>query len=610
MINHCLNDNNIVKLLCKIGVIILKVAFWTLGIFVLGLFGIVMVNLFGNIAVTDQLNYTTMKNAVQAAMYDSLDMAHYRVGFCLCTDSKKQSGKWVFKDDSEYELLDITYDDGKETCVSKKKTCEILKGEYRLNKKTFSESLIRRFAEMVNNNKDYEVTIQDIIEYPPKVSVRINSKDKQFIPTDDRGDEDDYVIVNQMDAIIETKKDIYATPSPTSAPEYNCYRKSNGANADPPYTFEWKIKKTYEGWEHVSTANADTKADCRQACFKLDSTYSWGYPAKHLSSDGWKEQTKITKKGDCHAVVYNCYRKSNGANADPPYTFAWKIKDTYDGWEQVPVANAGTKADCRQACFRKDDTYSWGYPAKHLINDGWAEQAKVTKKGDCHAQYYCYRLDDENADPPVFEWKIKKTYDGWLQVPKANAGTKEDCRQACFKKADTYSWGYPAKHLKTDGWEEQKTITKNIDCNITSSQSGSQCKWHYKNDFIKCYDYRTETMDYSTCNGPAKGRCVGNQTAYTCSCSYTSYPLINNVRMESAKGSYASKNSAIDACKKSAGNTCSINYDGLNDTRCTAVQTWTCKSKDGKQEMNYDTEGIKPDCTGDLGQGCSCKCLG
>ena len=185
--------------------IALKVAIWALGIFVFSLFGLVMINLFGNITVTNQLNYTTMKNAVEASMYDSLDIAYYRTGFCLCTNENKSNGKWVFTDDTQYDLVDITYDSlGKEKCVSSKKSCEILHAEHRINKKAFSESLIRRFAEMVNNNKDYEIIIQDIIEYPPKVSVKINSKDKEFSPTDKSGDE--YTIVNQIDAIVEVKK--------------------------------------------------------------------------------------------------------------------------------------------------------------------------------------------------------------------------------------------------------------------------------------------------------------------------------------------------------------------------------------------------------------------
>ena len=199
----------------KIGVMALKAAFWGIGLIVLGLLGFVLIDLFGNITVTNQLNYTSMKNEVEASMYDALDIAHYRSGFCLCTDKSKTSGKWVFNDESEYELVDITYEDGKELCDSTKKKCEILHNEYRINKKAFSESLIRRFANVINNNKGYELIIQEVIEYPPKVSVRINSSDDNFFPTDKASG--GFTIVNQMDSIVETKNGL-PTPRPTPTP--------------------------------------------------------------------------------------------------------------------------------------------------------------------------------------------------------------------------------------------------------------------------------------------------------------------------------------------------------------------------------------------------------
>ena len=187
---------------------------WALGMLVLSLFGVVLVNLFGNITVTDQMNYTSMKNAVEAAMYDSLDIAHYRAGFCLCTNKSKTSGKWIFSNDDEYKLADIEYDsNGKAKCsVAGTSTCEALYGEYRIKPKTFSESLIRRFSQMVTNNKDYIITIQDIIEYPPKVSVRIVSKDQDFSETDNS--DSGYVISNQIDAIIEVDKEELPTAKP------------------------------------------------------------------------------------------------------------------------------------------------------------------------------------------------------------------------------------------------------------------------------------------------------------------------------------------------------------------------------------------------------------
>lgn len=183
----------------------MKVAYWMAGIFILGLFGVVMIDLFGNITVTNQLNYTTMKNAVEASMYDALDIPHYRIGFCLCTSKAKVNGKWSFKDDEDYTISDITYDEkGTEKCSPKTSTekCEILRGEYHINRKVFTEGLTRRIAEMVNNNKDYRVVVQEVIEYPPKVSVRVDSSDDNVFPTDP--DSGGFTIVNQMDSIIET----------------------------------------------------------------------------------------------------------------------------------------------------------------------------------------------------------------------------------------------------------------------------------------------------------------------------------------------------------------------------------------------------------------------
>ena len=194
----------------------MKVAFWALGLLVLSILGVVLINLFGNITVTNQLNYTTLKNAVDASMHDSLDQAYFNAGFCVCTTKSMKSNKWVFNDVSEYELTDIKYDaKGNEKCQPKNKDakCKVLFGEYRINKKVFAESFTRRFAEMINNNKAYNVIIQEIIEYPPKVSVMVVSEDDEFSPTEKRTN-DGYDIVNQIDAIIETKEGVQLNDEP------------------------------------------------------------------------------------------------------------------------------------------------------------------------------------------------------------------------------------------------------------------------------------------------------------------------------------------------------------------------------------------------------------
>ena len=91
--------------------------------------------------------------------------------------------------------------------VSDDKKCDFLEKEYIINKDVFVESFLRRFAEDVNNNKSYQITVQDVIEYPPKVSIRIetyntyNATDSTTL-TFTTGD---FTIQNQIDAIFEEK---------------------------------------------------------------------------------------------------------------------------------------------------------------------------------------------------------------------------------------------------------------------------------------------------------------------------------------------------------------------------------------------------------------------
>ena len=181
----------------------MKGAMWALGIFALGIFGIVLINLFGNITVTNQQNYTMMKNSVEAAMYDSIDIAHYRNGFCLCTDKVKTNDKWVFDSSDEYTIVDAI----NQSCqdVTSSNSCNYISGEVKINEEVFAESLIRRFAETTKGNRNYQITIQDIIEYPPKVSVRIKSYDAYnlFSVTSATFEDEDFNISNQIDAIIE-----------------------------------------------------------------------------------------------------------------------------------------------------------------------------------------------------------------------------------------------------------------------------------------------------------------------------------------------------------------------------------------------------------------------
>ena len=48
-------------------------------------------------------------------------------------------------------------------------------GLLRIDKEKFVESFIRRFADTVDNTRNYQVSFYDLNEVPPKVSVKVDS---------------------------------------------------------------------------------------------------------------------------------------------------------------------------------------------------------------------------------------------------------------------------------------------------------------------------------------------------------------------------------------------------------------------------------------------------
>ena len=175
----------------------------------MGIIGIVLISLFGNITTTNQQDYTLLKNATEAAMYDAIDYASYRGGFYLCLDknvSINTKGQYEFQSKDDYRIVRNVYGRNLNLTDVRGK-CDYLQGKVIINKDVFVESFLRRMSEDINNNKSYRVTVQDVIEYPPKVSLSIDtyntyntsgSRTVEF-------SEGDFDIRNQIDAIFEEK---------------------------------------------------------------------------------------------------------------------------------------------------------------------------------------------------------------------------------------------------------------------------------------------------------------------------------------------------------------------------------------------------------------------
>lgn len=131
----------------------MKEAMWGVLIVVLGLFGIVVVNLFQNVTVDNDRVYYLIKESTEAAAYDAIDLQYYRTT-----------------------------------------------GNMKIAEDKFIENLTRRFAQNVTVG-DYKIIVEDLNEVPPKISLRIRSG-----VTSLRGEE--FGLVNRVDGVIETKYSI------------------------------------------------------------------------------------------------------------------------------------------------------------------------------------------------------------------------------------------------------------------------------------------------------------------------------------------------------------------------------------------------------------------
>ncbi|MBE6149732.1 MAG: hypothetical protein E7170_03290 [Firmicutes bacterium] len=131
----------------------MKETFWGVAVVVLGLAAIFFLYFFQSITNTDEHNYHLLKEATEAAMYDSLDLASYR------------------KD-----------------------------GVIRIDREKFVENFLRRFAESATLSKTYKIEIYDVNETPPKVSIKVSSSESTGLT----GEILDFEITNKIDAILET----------------------------------------------------------------------------------------------------------------------------------------------------------------------------------------------------------------------------------------------------------------------------------------------------------------------------------------------------------------------------------------------------------------------
>ncbi len=122
------------------------------GIVLLSICALICTYLISNYQNSNELDYYLLEETTEAAMIDAVDYTVYR----------------------DYGILSI-------------------------DREKFLESFIRRFAESVDANRDYNIKIIDFNETPPKVSVQVDSNTVASVKGETAG------IINRVDAILETK---------------------------------------------------------------------------------------------------------------------------------------------------------------------------------------------------------------------------------------------------------------------------------------------------------------------------------------------------------------------------------------------------------------------
>lgn len=126
------------------------------GIILLSIFTLVIIYLMSDVRSTNELDYYLLQEVTEASMYDAVDYSYYR----------------------ETGLLKVDRD-------------------------MFLENFNRRFAESVDNDREYEIKIIDFNETPPKVSVEVTA------PTVASVKGEVALVTNRVSGIIETIYDDY-----------------------------------------------------------------------------------------------------------------------------------------------------------------------------------------------------------------------------------------------------------------------------------------------------------------------------------------------------------------------------------------------------------------
>lgn len=237
----------------------------TVGVMILGIIGVSIILLFQQLTTTNENDYYLLKEITEAAMVDSIDISYYR-----------------------------------ET------------GELKIVREKFVENFTRRFAEstLIIGTK-YTIKFFDIMEEPPKVSVRIDTGIENYKIYNTSGN---YEVLNQLTGIFEYvgKRD----NGKTISGEENPYEKK-------------KKEMTY--YSIVKKSNATKKYDATLELNIPDELVSGKIKNVTLSNVEYKDSSNSTQEELNMAILQrDIYFKNANDDYDYFLTLANIEKNMYN----------------------------------------------------------------------------------------------------------------------------------------------------------------------------------------------------------------------------------------------------------------------------------------
>lgn len=167
----------------------MKYAYLGLGFISFGLCGLIFILLFQSVTVNNEAEYYVLKEAMEAAMLESVDLACYRIG---------DENGYADKDGDGALDTDASGNYSKEACGNH---------DLKIIEQKFVENFTKRFAaSIMGDATEYKLEFYDIIESPPKATVKVIGKTKSYKLSPDDGGAS-YDIVNDLSGILELYND-------------------------------------------------------------------------------------------------------------------------------------------------------------------------------------------------------------------------------------------------------------------------------------------------------------------------------------------------------------------------------------------------------------------